>query len=76
LFQPTPKEVKERRRKMQAEEAVSVPMLHRAVPLARQIPDGLRALSKDRLINPQSVERYLEPARPLVVPVGAGGPGI
>jgi len=59
LFQPTPPEVKEQRRKMRAEEALSVDLLHRAVP-ARQTPDGLRALSKDRPINPESVERYLE----------------
>jgi hypothetical protein len=59
LFQPTPPEVKEQRRKMRAEETLSVDLLHRAVP-ARQIPDGLRALNKDRPINPENVERYLE----------------
>jgi len=59
LFQPTPKEVKEQWRKMRAEEAVSVDLLHRAVP-ARQTPDGLRALTTDRPINPESVQRYLE----------------
>ena len=59
LFQPTPQEVKEQRRKMRAEDALSVDLLHRAVP-ARQTEDGLRALSKDRPINPESVQRYLE----------------
>jgi hypothetical protein len=59
LFKPTPEEVKEQRRKMRAEEALSVDLLHRAVP-ARQTPDGLRALSKDRPVNPESVERYLQ----------------
>jgi hypothetical protein len=34
-----------------------VDLLHRAVR-ARQTPEGLRALSKDRPINPESVERY------------------
>jgi len=38
---------------------VSVDLLHRAVP-ARQTPDGLRALTTDRPINPESVQRYLE----------------
>jgi len=61
LLQPTPPEVKEQRRKLRAEETLSVDLLHRAVP-ARQTPDGLRALSKDRPINPESVERY--PSRP------------
>jgi hypothetical protein len=58
-FQPTPPEVKEQRRKLRAEETLSVDLLHRAAP-TRQTPDGLRALSKDRPINPESVERYLE----------------
>lgn len=44
LFNPTPKEVKEQRRKIRAEEALSVDPLHRAVP-ARRTPDGLRVLS-------------------------------
>ncbi len=59
LFQPTLPEIKEQRRKMRAQETLSVDLLHRAVP-ARQTPDGLRALSKDRPINPESVGRYLE----------------
>jgi len=58
LFEPTPSEVKEKRRMMRAEETVSVDLLHRAVP-ARQTPQGLRALSKDRPVDPESVERYL-----------------
>jgi hypothetical protein len=32
LFQPTPKEVQEQRRKMRKEETVTVSLLHRAVP--------------------------------------------
>ena len=32
LFKPTPKEVKEQRRKMRKEEIVTVDLLHRAVP--------------------------------------------
>ena len=58
LFQPTPPEVKEQRRRLRTEEVISVDLLHRAVP-ARQTPQGLRALSKDRPVDPASVERYL-----------------
>ncbi len=59
LFRPTPKEVRERRKKMRAEEAITVDLLHRAVP-ATQTDEGLRALSKDRPIGPDGVQRYLE----------------
>ncbi|MDA8107419.1 MAG: hypothetical protein M0015_02150 [Betaproteobacteria bacterium] len=34
-------------------------LLHRAVPVLRT-PEGLRALSKDRPVAPETVERYLE----------------
>jgi hypothetical protein len=47
LFQPTPKEVKEQRRKMRKEEIVTVDLLHRAVP-AKHTDEGLRALSVAR----------------------------
>jgi hypothetical protein len=59
LFQPTPKEVKDRRRKMRKEEIVTVDLLHRAVP-AKYTDRGLRALSGESAIRPESVERYLE----------------
>jgi hypothetical protein len=59
LFQPTPQEVKERRRAMRKEEALSVDLLQRAVP-AIQTPEGLRALSRNKPIKPESVERYLQ----------------
>lgn len=59
LFEPTPSEVKKKRREMRAEDTVSVDLLHRAVP-ARQTPDGLRALAKERPIDPESVRRYLQ----------------
>jgi len=58
LFAPTPKEVSERRRKMRAAEGMTVDLLHRAVPCERT-DDGIRALSGDRPINPDSVDRYL-----------------
>ena len=59
LFQPTPKEVKEQRKKMRKEETVTVDLLHRAVP-ARHTDEGLRALSGERPILPESVQKYLE----------------
>jgi hypothetical protein len=36
-----------------------VDLLHRAVPVVRT-PEGVRALSKDKPIAPESVQRYLE----------------
>jgi hypothetical protein len=59
LFQPTPKAVREQRQKLRRDEAVIVDLLHRAVP-ARHTEEGLRALSNDRPISPESVKRYLE----------------
>ena len=59
LFQPTPKEVKEQRRKIRKEETVTVDLLHRAVP-AKHTDEGLRALSGENPIRPESVEKYLE----------------
>ena len=59
LFQPTPKAVREQRQKLRRDEVVSVGFLHRAVP-ARHTDEGLRALSNDRPISPESVKRYLE----------------
>jgi hypothetical protein len=58
LFRPTPPEVKEQRRRLRAEDTLTVDLLHRAVP-ARQTPEGLRALSKECPVDPASVERYL-----------------
>jgi len=47
LFQPTPKEIQEQRRKMRKEETVTVDLIHRAVP-AKHTNEGLRALSWTR----------------------------
>ena len=58
LFQPTPTEVKEKRQKMPREETVTVDLLHRAVP-AKHTAEGLRALSGENPIHPESVQRYL-----------------
>jgi hypothetical protein len=59
LFQPTPKEVKEQRRKLRKEETVTIDLLHRAVP-AKHTAEGLRALSGESAIHPESVQKYLE----------------
>ena len=59
LFKPTPKEVRERRRRLRARETITVELLHRAVP-AVHTEDGLRAVTRGAPISPDSVERYLE----------------
>jgi hypothetical protein len=59
LFQPTPKEAQEQRRKMRKEETVTVALLHRAVP-AKHTIEGLRALSGDCPFHSESVQKYLE----------------
>ena len=59
IFQPTPKEGKEKRRKMRKEETVTIDLLHRVV-LAKHTDEGLRALSGESLIRPESVQEYLE----------------
>jgi len=61
LFTPSAKTVEDHRKKLKAGKTLSVDLLHRAVPVTRT-PNGLRALSKDRPISPESVERYLERA--------------
>ena len=53
------REVKEQRRKMRKEETVTVDLLHRAVP-AKHTDEGLRALSGESPIHPESVRKYLE----------------
>jgi len=59
LFQPTPQEIKEKRRALRKAEMLTVDLLHRAVA-AVQTDEGLRALSKGRPIKPESVQRYLK----------------
>ena len=59
LFQPTPKEVQEHRRKMRKEEIVTVDLLHRPVP-AKHTDEGLRALSGENPMRPKSVQKYQE----------------
>jgi hypothetical protein len=59
LFQPTPKAVREQRQKFRRDEAVTVDLLHRAMP-ARHTDERLRALSNNRPISSESVKRYLD----------------
>ena len=59
LFSPTPEDVRKKRKETREREGLTVDLLQRAVPATRT-RDGLRALSKDRPIKPESVQRYLE----------------
>ena len=59
LFQPTPKEVKEQRKKTRKEGTVTIDLLHCAGP-AKHTDEGLRALSGESPIRPGSVQKYLE----------------
>jgi uncharacterized membrane protein len=59
IFAPAKKAETERRRKgLEQGETTRVLLLHRAVPCVRTA-EGLRALNKDRPVDPESVERYL-----------------
>ena len=59
LFTPSPpEEVREQRKKLRPKETITVDLLHRAVP-AVHTKQGLRALAKEKPVDPESVERYL-----------------
>jgi hypothetical protein len=59
LIVPSRKTLKEPRRHLKRGKRVQVDLLQRAVPVVRT-PAGLRALTRDRPIAPDSVEQYLE----------------
>lgn len=59
VFRPSPKSLKERRKRLTRGRQLKVGVLRRAVPVVRT-PDGLRALSNGRPISPASVQRYLQ----------------
>jgi len=60
LFKPSPPEVRAKRAaRERAARVFHVELLHRAVPVVRT-PDGMRALAKDKPVDPASVQRYLE----------------
>jgi hypothetical protein len=58
LYAPHPKTVKEERRRLEEETTLHVALLHWAVPVVRT-PAGLRAVSNDKPVTPESVQRYL-----------------
>jgi hypothetical protein len=58
LFTPAPEEVREKRKALRPKETITVDLLHRAVP-AVHTKQGLRALAKEKPVDPESVERYL-----------------
>ena len=59
LYEPTPEAVKKQRQSLADGARVSVDLLQRAVPVVRT-PEGIRALAKERPVDPGSVERYLK----------------
>jgi hypothetical protein len=59
IFKPAPVEVQRERKRLREGTAMQVELLHRAVPVVRTAL-GLRALSKDKPIAHESVQRYLE----------------
>jgi hypothetical protein len=59
IFKPAPDDVKHERQKDAPETLTHVDLMQRAVPVI-QTPQGLRALSKDKPVEPGSVQRYLE----------------
>ena len=59
VFQPSPKEVREKRKALPPADTITVGLLHRAVP-AVQTDRGLRALSHNEPVHPETVQRYLE----------------
>jgi len=58
LFTPSPPEVREKRKALRPKETITVDLLSRAVP-AVHTKQGLRALAKEKAVDPESVERYL-----------------
>jgi hypothetical protein len=59
LFQPSVKTVDKHREALKHGEVLRVDLLHRAIPVTRT-PAGLRALSKEKPISPENVDRYLK----------------
>jgi hypothetical protein len=58
IYEPAPATVKKQRKELEHGARLTVSLLHRAVPVT-QTPAGLRALAKEKPIDPASVERYL-----------------
>lgn len=58
IFQPSKKAVAEERKRLGKGGTATVDLLRRAVPVTKT-PEGLRALSRDKPIDPAGVDRYL-----------------
>lgn len=58
IFKPVPQEIKKARARKRGEEFL-IEICGRSVP-AVNTPDGVRAVTKDKPIDAESVERYLE----------------
>ncbi len=59
LYEPQPHTLEHQRKRLAPDAVLHVELLNRAVPMVRT-PQGLRALSKDKPVDPQAVQHYLE----------------
>lgn len=59
IFKPAPAALRAERTRRDKEAKIHVALMGRAIPVATS-PQGWRALSKDKAIDPASVARYLE----------------
>jgi len=59
LYEPQPESLREQRKRAAPGAAITVSLLNRLVP-AVKTPQGLRALSHDKPVSPESVRRYLQ----------------
>jgi hypothetical protein len=59
IFKPAPEAVQRERQRLRPGAQMHVDLLHRAVPVVHT-DEGLRALSKDKPVSPDSVQRYLD----------------
>lgn len=59
IFAPSRQKVSQARKELAAGKTIKVELLNRAIP-AERTKDGLRALSKGKPVDPDSVKKYLE----------------
>lgn len=59
IFKPSKQKVAKTRKSLKSGTTIRVDLLNRAVPSTRT-RDGIRAVSKDKPISPDSVQKYLE----------------
>jgi len=59
IYSPSKESPEEKRKRLGRGDTVKIDLLNRSVP-ARKTDEGLRALAKDRVTEPDSVERSLE----------------